>query len=157
MALLSEYTLSLLDNDKVVVDFADTVPSHYEKMEFLKFFRKYKQDVFVEFEGKNIFFIVLPWHHWVEFLLSFGFRDTAKATTEVLNDLDIDRTPSVDEYISQLKKAKIIRTIDKSVVEDDNRGNWEFLKEKEIERLTRKENKEKKQKEEECDEEKKDY
>ncbi len=156
MALLSEYTLSLIENEKVVVDFADTKPSDYEKMELLRFFRKYRRDVFVEFKGDEVFFVVLPWKQWVEFLMSLGFNDTAKATTEVLNDLDKDRAPPVEMFFQQLKKAKIVKTFDRSVVEDRNRDNWEYLKEKEVERLTRREIKEKEQ-DEECDEEEEDF
>lgn len=153
MALLSEYTISLIENEKVVVDFVDTAPSDYERMELLKFFRKYKRDVFVDFEGDSIFFVVLPWKQWVEFLMSLGFNDTAKATTEVLNDLDKDRAPPIETFFQQLKQAKVIRTFDRSVVEDKNRENWEYLKEKEVERLARKEIKEKDEESDELEEE----
>ena len=142
MPLLAEYTLSLLDNDKVSVDFVDTIASDYEKAELLRFFKKYKRAVYIDLEGDNVFCMVLSWKHWVEFLISSGFEDTAKATTEILNDLDIDRPsegPSVDDYIKQLKNATVIKndkTVGHVVVKS---RNLDLLKEQEIKRLTRKE------------------
>jgi hypothetical protein len=159
MALLNEYTLSLLDNDKVSVDFVDTTASDYEKAELLRFFKKYKREVYIDFEGDNVFCMVLSWKHWVEFLISSGFEDTAKATTEILNDLDIDRPsegPSVNDYIKQLKNATIIR--------DDKTGgtvvvksrNLDLLKEQEIKRLTRKDEPDDDEETDETDDEKED-
>ncbi|MCX6666276.1 MAG: hypothetical protein NT038_09545, partial [Euryarchaeota archaeon] len=88
MSLLSEYTLSLIENDKAVIDFSDTAPSEFERIMLLRFFRKYKREVFVDFEGEHIFFMVVPWQYWVEYLVSLGFRDTAKACCEIFYDLE---------------------------------------------------------------------
>jgi hypothetical protein len=156
MPLFTEYTLSLLDNDKISVDFADTISSDYERAEMLRFFKKYKREVYIDFDGDHIFFMVLPWRQWVEFLISSGFEDTAKATTEILNDLDIDRPsegPSVDDYIKQLKNATVIKddkTVGHVVVKS---RNLDLLKEQEIKRLTRKEEPEDDEETDETDDE----
>jgi len=152
MPLLSEYTLSFIDNDKVVIDVMEQ-PSEYEKMELLRFFRRHRKEIFVEFEGEHIFFIVAPWKCWVEFLIDMGFRDAAVAVTEVLNDLELDRQPTVQEYVEQLKKAKIVKVFERSTVEDSNRQNWEYLKEQEVRRLTCKEEEKEEDEEEVFDDE----
>jgi hypothetical protein len=137
MSLLSEYTLSLLENDKIAVDFADTIPSDYERVELLKFFKKYKRDVYVDFAENHIFSMVLPWQHWVEFLISLGFKDTAKACCEVLYDLEVKNAQTMEEYVSQLKQARIIKDVETKPAIDKNIEQYEELKQVEIDRLIR--------------------
>lgn len=141
MSLLSEYTLSLLENDKVVVDFTDTSPSYYEVGEILRFFRKYKKEVYIDFEGEQIFFMVLPWQHWGEFLIHMGFQDTAEACCEVLNDLEADRTPTMEEYITKLKQAKPVKDYKKEeATMEKNTEQYDELKQIEIDRLMKEKN-----------------
>ena len=137
MSLLLEYTLSLLENDKVVVDFADTSPSGYELREMLRFFRKYKKEVFIDFEGERVFYIVLPWMHWVEFLIDMGFQDTAKACCEVLNDLEVKNAVTMEEYVIQLKQAKIIKEYKTEPTMERDIETFEELKQFEVDRLVK--------------------
>ena len=137
MSLLLEYTLSLLENDKVVVDFADTSPSGYELREMLRFFRKYKKEVFIDFEGERVFYIVLPWMHWVEFLIDMGFQDTAKACCEVLNDLEVKNAVTMEEYVIQLKQAKIIKEYKTEPTMERDIETYEELKQFEVDRLVK--------------------
>lgn len=125
----------MLDNDKITVDFTDPMPSEYEIEQLLCFFRKYKREIFIEHEGTTINYIVTPWRYWVEFLLELGFADTAHAIGEILNDLEIDHAPTMDEYIDQLKHAKIIRGYEPKPPIQRDEEQYEKLKEQEVKKM----------------------
>jgi hypothetical protein len=135
MPLLVEYTISLLDNEKIAIDFADPMPSEYELNYLLSFFRKYKKEIYVEHQGRIIDYIVTPWRYWVEFLLELGFDDMAHAIGEILNDLELDRIPTMKEYIDQLKHAKPIKELKKEKIMEKDERRFEEMKKEEIERL----------------------
>jgi len=137
MPLLLEYTVSLLDNEKICVDFADSKPSDYELSSLLEFFRSYKREVYIEHIRQDaIEFVVMPWQYWIEFLITLGFGDTAQAICEVLNDLELDRMPTMEEYIDQLKHAKPIKGYEpKPAVFARDTERFEELKRQELRKM----------------------
>lgn len=140
MPLLQAYTISFVNRecDKVCIDFADPLPSDYERAELLRFFRKYKAETYIEHSGGDIFFLVVKWEHWLEFLFTLGFEDTARVTGEVLDDLKPNYEITMDDWVEQFKKAKPIKDLhkEKSVVADIiDEDDYERLKQQEIHRL----------------------
>jgi len=140
MPLLQAYTISFISRDceKVCIDFADPSPSDYELAEILDFFKKYKKETFIDHEENKIYFIVVKWEYWVEFLFNLGFDGTARAIGEILDDLKPNYEITMGEWVDQFKHAKPITEPykEKSVIiystaEEDG----ELLKQQEIHRL----------------------
>ena len=140
MPLFHGYTVSFIDAEceKICIDFLDTLPNDYERNQLLRFFRKYKKETYVEHAGNEIFFVVVNWTHWVEFLFYLGFDDTARAMGGVLSDLYRDTEISLDDWITQLKQATPVKEQhkDKGVTKISiDEEEYALLKQREIRKL----------------------
>lgn len=134
MPLLGAYTISFVDNEcrKIVVDFADPTPSDYEKSQLIKFFKKYKKEIFAEFEKEKIYFIVCNWAQWVEFLIWMGFRNNADAVCSILTDLEQEKAVDPLEYLNKLKTAKPVDLSERGIVERPSEKRYECMKKRYI-------------------------
>lgn len=141
--LLSNYTVQLLKYQKVCINFAIPEMKEFEMKDLVRFFRKYKNEIYISKKGKNIFFIVLHWSIWGKFLLEKGFRKHAEAFCEIVRDLDKEVNSSVDPltYLNNLSSAKIIKKDVKRVYKEEEEERkkrlkrYEFLKNEEIKRI----------------------
>jgi len=136
MPLLSGYTIGFVNEEceKIGIDFLDPIPSEYELGEIVRFFKKYNKEVFINKADKKINFLILDYKLWVMFLLKLGFRDTATAVCEVLNDLQQNYMIDPIQYLDKIKKAKKVDiTKEKSIIEDLRTDKEkQILKNKEI-------------------------
>lgn len=137
MMLLSNYTVQLLEYGKVCINFGIPKMKEFEMKEFVRFFKKYKKKIFISGAKNKIFFIVVHWERWGKFLLKLGFRDSAEAFCEIVNDLNKELKPPVDplQYLDSLSQAKPVTKQDK-VKEQIKKGKkYEKMKNREIQRL----------------------
>ena len=78
---------------------------------------------------------------WAEFLLKLGFKDTAYAFSEVLQELYKElhtRYATPEEYIDDFKNAKVVNEFGKKrEMTDEQKERYEELKKVEIARLTK--------------------
>ena len=140
MSLWNNYTVGFADveTEKVEIDFIDVEHTEYEVREFVRFFNKYKKEMHVGLEGKNIEYVVCDWEIWAEFLLAHGFRDQALAFSQILNDLYKENLElQMDGYIKKLKQAKPIKDGQKkpAMKLKRNKAELEQQKREAIERL----------------------
>jgi hypothetical protein len=143
--LLSEYTVSLLEYEKVCIDFAIPDMNEYEMNEFVRFFKKHKKETFISGTKKSIDFIIIHWSRWAEFLIKMRFRDSAKAFCEIIQQLDKEINPPLNplEYLDRIAKAKMIITDEKKKIVEDEKTKkereekYEKMKIEEINRLIR--------------------
>jgi hypothetical protein len=139
MPIWNEYTVSFVDvvTEKVEIDFIEIEHTDYEVAEFLRFFDKYKKQIHVGLEGKNIEYIVCNWKLWAEFLLVHGFQEQALAFSQILNDLYGDVELQMELYIQKLKQAKPIKEGQEKSIIDFQRNVVEIEQQRgeEIDRL----------------------
>ena len=139
MSLWNKYTVGFADalTEKVEIDFADTEHTDYEIAEFVNFFNKYKKQIHVGLEGKDIEYVVCNWKLWAAFLLMHDFREQAVAFSEILNDLYGDEALQIESYITKLKQAKPIKEGQKqpAINFERNKAEIERQKDEEIDRL----------------------
>ena len=109
MPLLQGYTIAFINNEcrKIMIHFIDPNPSEYELIAITRFFKNKK--VFINYNKKQINFMIMDWQLWVSFLLNLGFKDTAKAVCNILNDLEKNYEIEPMEYLEKIAKAKIIK------------------------------------------------
>jgi hypothetical protein len=141
MVIWNYYTVGFADVEtgKVEIDFADIEHTDYEVAEFVKFFNKYKRQIHVGLEGKNIEYVICDWKMWAEFLLEHGFHEHALAYSEILNELYKDMELHMEAYIKKLKLAKPIKEgQDKRTIHfKTNEMELGRQKDEEIERLNK--------------------
>lgn len=144
--LLSNYTVQLLEYGKVCINFGMPDMKELEMNEFVRFFKKYKKKIFISGAKNKIFYIVVHWKRWGEFLLKLGFRDSAEAFCEIVNDLDKELSPPVDpmEYLNSLSTAKIIKKEERKKEKIKKNKKYEKMKQEEIKKLLRNKAKQKK-------------
>ena len=111
MSLWNNYTVGFADIEtaRVEINFADNEHTDYEISEFVSFFNKYKKQIHVGIEGKDIDYVVCDWKMWAEFLLAHGFNEQALAYSEILSELYKDVEMHMEAYIKKLKLAKPIK------------------------------------------------
>jgi hypothetical protein len=142
MPLLQAYTVGFVDEycKKIMIYFVDNKPSEYERNQFVKYFKKHKKETFIDRAGEQINYVVVKWEYWVGFLIKLGFRATAEAVCDILNDLEKDKEIDSVKYLEQIARAKSVDlTKEKNVVDEKyTEREWERKKRKELAKLMQK-------------------
>ena len=110
--MLEAYTLHVVHDDVVEIDFVSPIVDEDELRRFVSFFKRKKHLMTIgRVEGEehlhSISSITTPVIIWIGFLVKLGFRDNARAVLSVFNEFKAMET---DEYVeTSLGRGKPLR------------------------------------------------